>query len=424
MLFEEKLGNGLVFRTVRSESDIERYVAFNTTYNNFHEGQTCDCLLRHHPETSWSDYWLIEKEGSDEIVSTTCLIPWRCRYEGINLKVAMLEMVLTQPAYRGQGLVRAQINHFSQEVQARNFDLSIIWGIPYYYRQFGYGYCLDGGTFESLPVGRIPEATARVDSAYRLRSAVEDDIPRLVELYRASLASLQLCVLRDPEYWEYLLRWARHPVEILEDVQSGEIAGYAVISRSSCGQSIRILESGIPRGEVGMALLRLLKVEKGKEILVAWPKTGILAQLVHSLGSQTMPGGQWLLRLPDVARFLVKIGPVLESRLAASEWRGLTIDFIINLFRQAFQLRFLDGKLVSVEPLGFVDTSMGTDGGHLCIPPEAFLRLVFGYRGLAELRDAWPDIMIKPEVRHLVEVLFPGMLSYLHMPFYRMSEVN
>jgi hypothetical protein len=51
-------------------------------------------------------------------------------------------------------------------------------------------------------------------------------------------------------------------------------------------------------------------------------------------------------------------------------------------------------------------------------PPEAFLRLVFGYRELAELRDAWPDIMIKPEVRHLVEVLFPGMLSYLHMPFH------
>jgi len=418
MLFEEKLGDGLVLRTVRSESDIERYVVFNTTYNNVHEGQTCDCLLRHHPETSWSDYWLIENEGSGEIVSTTCLIPWMCHYEGINLKVAMLEMVLTQPAYRGQGLVRAQINRFSQEVQARNFDLSVIWGIPYYYRQFGYGYCLDGHVFESLPVARIPEAATCAQSAYRLRSALLDDLPRLGELYRASLTSLQLCVLRNPQYWEYLMRWARYPVEILEDVQSGEIAGYAVISRGLGDQSIRILESGISRGEVGLALLRLLKVETGKEILVAWSETSTLAQLARSLGSQTVPGGQWLLRIPDVARFLVKIGPVLENRLAVSAWRGLTIDFTLNLFRQAFRLGFVDGKLVRVEPLGFVDTSMGADGGHLCIPPEAFLRLVYGYRGLAELRDAWPDIMIKPEVRHLVEVLFPGMLSYLHMPFH------
>ena len=34
------------------------------------------------------------------------------------------------------------------------------------------------------------------------------------------------------------------------------------------------------------------------------------------------------------------------------------------------------------------------DPSFLCIPPEAFVRLALGYRGLEELRDAWPDIVV------------------------------
>ena len=172
--------------------------------------------------------------------------------------------------------------------------------------------------------------------------------------------------------------------------------------------------------EVGLALLRLLKRKRRGEIRVAWPENNTLAQLARSLGSQPT-GSQWLLRIPDRLCFLEKIGPELEKRLAASAWQNLTTDLIINFYREAFKLRFVAGKLAGVEALGFVDTSMGADGGHLCIPPEAFLRLVLGYRSLEQLADAWPDIVVKPEVRRLVEVLFPRMTSYLHTPYHYMK---
>jgi hypothetical protein len=155
--------------------------------------------------------------------------------------------------------------------------------------------------------------------------------------------------------------------------------------------------------------------------LIAWPQSGTLAVLARSLGSQTLPGGQWLLRIPDMVRFLQKIAPVLEERLAASAWQGLNMDLVLNFYREAFKLRFSAGKLEGVEALGFVDASMGADGGHCCIPPEAFLRLVLGYRSLDELKDAWPDVVIKPRVRGLVDVMFPVMLSYLHTPYHFMK---
>jgi hypothetical protein len=342
----------------------------------------------------------------------------------------MLEMVLTHPAYRGQGLVRAQIKHFLQAVQLRGFDLGIIWGIPYYYRQYGYGYCLDGDVYEALPAWQIPGSEPGQTYPYQaplrvfgnlMRPAGVEDIPGLCQLYNQSVASLQLHVLRDPAYWEYLLRWAGFPVQVLEQESSGELAGYAAFTRSADGHRLRILESAIPRAELGLDLLRRLYKEDSQEILIAWPQNGTLAALARNLGSRALLGGQWLLRIPDMVRFLQKIGPVLEERLAASAWQGLSMDFVLNFYRQAFKLRFNAGKLAGVEPLGFVDTSMGADGGHCCIPPEAFLRLAFGYRSLDELRDAWPDVVIKPQVRSLVDVMFPPMISYLTTPYHTMK---
>ncbi|RPJ49672.1 MAG: hypothetical protein EHM21_06550 [Chloroflexi bacterium] len=95
----------------------------------------------------------------------------------------------------------------------------------------------------------------------------------------------------------------------------------------------------------------------------------------------------------------------------------MTTNLVINLFRQAYRLCFKSGKLHGVETLGFVDSSMGSDGGDLLIPPDALVRLIFGYRGLDQLRDAWPDIVIKPAARRLVDVLFPHMDSYLYSTY-------
>jgi hypothetical protein len=166
-----------------------------------------------------------------------------------------------------------------------------------------------------------------------------------------------------------------------------------------------------------MAALRRLRSATDGVIQLAWPQTGDLIQAARSLGSAPRPTYQWLFRLTDVPAFLRKIGPVLERRLAASDCAGWTGDLSINLFRETFTLRFDAGRLVSVNPVGFVDSSMGADGGDLCIPPDAFVRLVLGYRGLDALWDAWPDIVVRPSSRHLVDVLFPEITSYLCMPY-------
>ena len=416
MTFVQKIGDDLTLRSLRDESDKDQFATFNTIYNNPHEGATCACLLHHHPDMTPDDFWVIESESTHEIISTTCLIPWNLRFAGLDLRAAQLEMVLTHPEYRRRGLVRTLMKHFEQAVGERGYDLSIIWGIPFYYRQYGYAYTIEGATVEALPVWKIPASSLAAGQSIRLRPASLADIPCLTRLFDTANDSLDMSARRSPKYWRYLLEAARHPVEMVEKIETGEVLGYAVISRSE--KAVSILENGLPDAMTALALLQTLKSQVREQIQISWPGNAPLAVLAHQLGSQTVPGGQWLLRIPAIARFLLKIRPVFGQRLANSAWRNLSAEITLNLFHEAFRLRFEQGKVASVDAVGFVDSSMGADCGHLCIPPEAFLRLLFGYRTLDELFDAWPDILVKPETRSLLNTLFPRLQPFLYIPYH------
>jgi hypothetical protein len=184
------------------------------------------------------------------------------------------------------------------------------------------------------------------------------------------------------------------------------------------------MEAGLRDAQVASAVLRTLKDQCDNQILAAWPQDYPLLSLMRSLSSQTVPGSQWLIRIPDMLRFLNIIRPVLEQRLARSPWRGLSAQLTINLYREAYRLQFEEGRLADLRSLGFIDYSMGADGGDLCIPPDAFVRLVSGHCELQELFDAWPDIVVRPQVRGMIDCLFPRLKAFLHSPYHYLGPLN
>ena len=171
MTNREVLENGLIFRTIETDADVRRYVDFNTDYNNLQEGLNTECLIRHFPGAALSDYQLIEDPRTGEIVSTTCLIPWVIRYEGIPTARRAARAGAYAPRLPPARAGRTQMKRFLQMVRERGLDASFIWGIPYYYRQYGYTYCIDGGVVEALPAARIPDAADGQPCAYVLRPA-------------------------------------------------------------------------------------------------------------------------------------------------------------------------------------------------------------------------------------------------------------
>jgi hypothetical protein len=229
------------------------------------------------------------------------------------------------------------------------------------------------------------------------------------------MAGLDVALERPAEHWKYLLGAARFPVHVLQKGKSGTIAGYSIHARFK--KLVHIFESGIEDQDLALAFLRELK-GGADEIQINWPRTQTLVKLSESLGSIPVKSTQWLIRIPDVRGFLEKIRPVLDRRLASSAFARASRDFVLNLFREGLRIRIRDGRIEAVESAGFVDASMGAEGGNLNIPPDAFTRLLFGQSGLDELYDAWPDIVYRPEDKTLVEALFPRMRSYLYTPYH------
>lgn len=411
------LGDGLVLRSVQSQADAERYAAFNTEYVSDIQGLTCAKLLAHHPTMRWDDFFFVEEAATALMVSCICLIPWRCQLgEGataVELQVAMLEMVVTHPDYRHRGLVRKQIEHFQRCAATQGFDLCIIEGIPYYYRQYGYAYATDHWASDGLALARVPAGDG--GQQLRLRAATLADIPALDTFYAQSMRPLAIWTTRTPDYWRYLIEAARYPVMMVEEAVSGAPLGYVVGWRNQSGA--QIAESGLPAASTVLTFFQWCKAHISGELILGWPAESTLVQVGRSLGSAPRLADQWLLRAPDLPKLLLKFAPLLATRLAKSAYAGLTAELTLNLFRQAYLLRFVAGEFVAVEPLGFVDASMGADGGDLCIPPDAFMRLLLGYRTLDELADAWPDMVVRATRRHLWQVLWPKQATYFWKPY-------
>lgn len=422
MLFEQKLDKGLLFRNVRNDQDIERFAAFSAEINNRMEGLTCECILKYFPRTENDNFQIIENPETGGIVSTTCVMPWRVNFRGVSLEAAMPEMIVTRPSHRKMGLIRIQMNRLAETMKERKFDLGILWGIPYYYRQFGYSYAVEGMVTESIHPAKILSSIAVIGSEatekLTLKKAGSEDIPVLKEYYENLVKPLDIHIERDAAQWTYMIRDTKMSVFLAVRKETGKPAGYIIKALESPTGNVYVLENSIPNREDAAEVLGFLGKECGGELRIRWPRSSTLVRIARDLGSTNTLNTQWLFLIPDIPSFFSKLMPVFNARLAASALSADSATLIVNLFREVFKFTISEGKLNRVESIGFKDSSMGSDGGDLLIPRDAFIRLLFGHNDLSELRDPWPDIVVKPEKRHLIEVLFPKLNAYLYAPYH------
>ena len=84
--YRQALGDGLVLKSLADERDTERLAAFSGLIFGDGVAALTRELILNHPR-SQPEHWLfVEDEGSGQIVSTLCLIPWTLRYEDVILR--------------------------------------------------------------------------------------------------------------------------------------------------------------------------------------------------------------------------------------------------------------------------------------------------------------------------------------------------
>lgn len=427
-----ELGDGLLLRWGRPE-DAEALAQFNRTMHSDGPDDpgmwlyywVLDLTRGIHPTTSVGDFTLVvDTANEDRIVSSLNLISQTWTFDGIPFGVGRPELVATLPEYRRRGLVRLQMEIIHTLSASRGELVTAITGIPWYYRQFGYEMAINLHGSRQLFWERPGNNEKVEEETYRLRSAIEADIPLLHDLYRAHLGDSPIARVRNDATWRYEMLDA-HPESLasvkprLIETSDGRVIGYFV--PDIWGTAYGIREFGVLPGHswrgAGRFVVRQLKRE-ADEANESRPPEKQITNISFGLGEghplyaaldpeleKQVNSYAWYVRVPNIPAFLRHVAPALERRLASSVMAGHSGTMQINLYRSRFTLVWEDGRLVEVGE-DFPQKAM--DDGDASFPELTFLQLLFGHRSIDEIRLAYVDAFVsKGDALVLLRVLFP-----------------
>jgi predicted N-acetyltransferase YhbS len=411
------LDNDLVMKYPGTPEDIERLAAFSARiHSDEHVAEATRAMLKHHPYTRPEAWPFVEDESTGEIVSALCLIPWTWRYEDVTLKAGEMGFVGTLENYRHKGLIRALDGYFKELLRDGEYDLSQIQGIPYFYRQFGYEYALplEGGW--QIRHDQIPDD---LPEGFHFRQATLDDLPVLARLYDEAARDLDISTVRDRAAWRYMVEHQPHTQSAGEtwlvwDSRDGTPVGYFRVARCGFGAGSVVEETSRLSQPAAMAALgKIRALSDGWEkpyIRLSASDTSPVVKVAWAWGAHSEGRYAWQIHVPDVARLMRKIAPVLERRIANSAFAGLSETVVFNMYRKAVELRFANGQIASIEAVGF----RNWERHSINIPPLLVAPLVLGYRSREELHQSHPDVGIWGQSAYLIDVLFPKMKAFIY----------
>ena len=426
-----ELGDGLMIRHARRD-DAEAVVALNgdvhrhygvTEPDTYIQDWTRDLFERPHPTFGVTDFMVVEDTGTGRIASTLNLISQTWSYGGVPFGVGRIELVGTHPDYRRRGLVRRQFEVVHRWSAERGELAQGITGIYWYYRQFGYEYALQTPGARAVVRADVPSLPEGESEPFRVRAATPADVPFLVALDAVAGRRYLVTCVRDEALWRYEIDGrserdgARPDVHVIEDAAGATIGcvvhegrlrdGVMTVGTYElvAGTSWRAVTPSVLRHlvRVGEDYERRQAGERFAAILVRLGDEHPAYRWLASPHGYVVGPWDWYIRVADLPSFLRRIAPVLATRLAEAGAGDHTGELLLTFYRTGLRLAFEGGRLIGVEP--WTPEQALADAGF---PDLTFLKILFGYRSLDELRPAFPDCYARDaRAVALLDALFP-----------------
>ncbi len=408
---------GLHLRRAATPEDVHAVLEAHLASFDEEDRLGLEWKLLHRPQHDPADLLLVEDTSTGQVVSSVSLVKETWTYEGIPLRVGEVGIVSTRPDYRKQGLVRTLFKAYHHLALREGCLLSVIAGIPYFYRQFGYAYALPMGGGWRLYAEQIPAPQEGEPSRYAVRRAGEGDMPALQALYRAATQGLCVAPVLEGDIWAYqdnLPEAASERKETYLLEENGRPCGYWRINANEGGWDKGVVFQAVylPHREMCLEALRFARAlaltRQEHTITLQVPLDIPLAQTMRDFGAQAVRGYAWYVRVLDPVRLMFTIAPALEARLAQSPFAGFDGALRLSLYREALLLRFRQGRLHSVS------LSPDTHNADIRLPPEVAPMEWLGYRSIEEILSWWPDASCRDRTKErLADILFPKRPSWV-----------
>lgn len=368
-------------------------------------------FAEHHPEMT-DDHFFMVKYG-DEVAAGLVLLPQKWVLDGVELKVAEMGCVGTAPNHRRKRLQWILNDEFDAYAKENGFDLCVLAGIPYFYRQFGYQYAVELDYSTELLANKVPELPG-----LSVRKTIETDTSELDKILRKTQTNYFTHSVRTEGVWKMQLETGTYGGEPCEGntlLNDGEIVAYYRYVEDEKNSTLYIRELGfkdtVTIGQVA-GLLREHARQKGFDKLkTALSHEDAFSQYLIGLGAKTNTPYAWQVKPLDLFGLIQKLQPALERRLEYSEYKGLTKELRFNFFKFAVKMDFKDGVITELEKY------YGEEKRTLGMNPYAFIQLILGYKGREELEKAYPDFWVRDGLDSLIDVLFPRKPGYINYTY-------
>jgi len=403
------------FHHLKTDEDIEQNLELMLKVFGPEDG--ADAIVRrlidHHPRMTLKNHFVMKHRG--RMVASLNLIPEKWSIGGIPLKVAEMGCVGTLAEYRHRGLIRRLVDEYHKHVADHGYDLSVIEGIPYFYRQFGYEYAIPLDENIRISLDQIPD----YESKTTIRPFTSEDIPKAMRLLKQTQRKFYVHTIRDKQIWkiqhETSTAGSAKKFEAYAVEKDCKMIAYIRIRNEPKDKSLilkEITETDQPTAQAALRFLKDTGKQRGLETLSAHiSHHETFTKHLAAIGAVQSPPYAWQIRVTDYVKMFRKMKSLFEKRLATSTYRHLTEKLNFNFCRYTVQMTVEDGKVADVQRLETnEDRTIGLN-------PLIFAQLLLGHRSRKELEMTYPDFSIRPSHKHLIDTLFPKLPSYIHVVY-------
>lgn len=357
----------------------------------------------------------------NKIVSHVLVIPCSIRIGLAVVQVGVIGYVATHPDYRRKGLATVLMNEWIKQMTKDDYHLSYVFGIPYFYQQFGYELAFFGDRYGYSPTMYMNVKELRgkkIGNKFITGTYEERGLSSVSKLYDYANRQRTGSLVRTEEFWRWLIkglsdtgRVKRKNIITIKE-SANQLFAYAMINPDDEGLFVVWEVATANNNEEGLAFLlraivRQAQEQNIKRIYFKLPLDHpFLRYCVANGAIPTSHSYGVYARVINLSSLFHVIIPELEKRLRCSsfkDWQGV------------FGIRTNIGSINLNVAHGTIAYDCGNDKkvfSSLHIPQNLLIQLITGYTDVTQIVNN-RRVKIGGGDLQLWRTLFPKLYPYI-----------
>lgn len=343
------------------------------------------------PEHTRIALWKDEVAGALRISTDTV------RIGEARLKMGGFGWVATAPRHRHKGICTALMTDALAYLAHHGYHVSMLFGIPNFYRRFGYVTALAD---YAIVIDVLEASSVSLDGC-RVRGVKPGDIAAIQKIHAGGDAEVPCSLLRGAAH--ITNKWDRFKAARVFTDPQGKVLAYALPhSEKDC---LVVEEVGAVSPEFFRVLLAQCSAMASESLVgrirflvpPSHPFAHFLLQYDSTHETKLSREGGGMMALVDVGEALENMIPEWESLLDRSAWRSERTEVTLVVDNRPYRLRANRGA---------IDVAQSAGRNKFALERGELMQLIAGYRYLDDILQTERRLMTA-ESKQLLAILFP-----------------